>query len=298
MVLEMNEMSLTLPQLEIEPCPAQLSPQHIEQYRRDGFIAFREVLSLGEVEKAKQALSALVDKLRGQHRTLRNSYGTLWVDENSLLKIQFQRGYEPHDDNDPDATNKVRKFHDLVGAHPHLTFLAQEQDRIQTVLAGLIGEQPILSQNMALVNPPRLGTGKPWHQDDAYFSVVPLEAVCGVWIALDEAGRDNGCMNFLAGWHRKGPLRHYHGSDCEIVPERLTDEAAVAVPLPPGGAVFFCGVAPHMTKPNGSDQRRRALQFHYRSRDSRIVSREEYDTVFAEADGSPASCAAAVKHGL
>ena len=28
---------------------------------------------------------------------------------------------------------------------------------------------------------------KPWHQDSAYFSVTPLDAVCGVWIAIDEA---------------------------------------------------------------------------------------------------------------
>ncbi len=59
--------------------------------------------------------------------------------------------------------------------------------------------------------------------------------------------------------------------------------------------MFFHGMLPHQTPPNASPQRRRALQFHYRSADSRITDRDEYDAVFAEADGTPASCVAAKK---
>lgn len=294
-------MSLTLPQernAQLEVCPAQLSIEQVAQYHRDGFIAFRDVLSPEDIDAAKNALREMVDDLRVQHRTLSNTYGEIWAAVDSPLKIQFQKGHLPQDENDLNAVDKVRKYHDFVGVNNTLSYLAKEQSKIQGVLASLLGAGSLLSQDMALVNPPRIGTGKPWHQDDAYFSVVPLEAVCGVWIALDEAGIDNGCMHFLAGWHRKGALRHYHGADCEILPDRLTDEAPVPVPLPPGGAVFFCGVAPHMTKPNTSDERRRALQFHYRALDSRIVSRDEYDTVFVESDGTPASCLAASRHGF
>ena len=57
--------------------------------------------------------------------------------------------------------------------------------------------------------------------------------------------------------------------------------------------MFFAGMLPHQTPPNSSPQRRRALQYHFRSASSRIVPREEYDRVYAEKDGTPASCAAA-----
>jgi hypothetical protein len=52
--------------------------------------------------------------------------------------------------------------------------------------------------------------------------------------------------------------------------------------------MFFYGTAAHQTPPNSSPDRRRALQFHYRSANSQIVSREEYDSIYAEADGTPA----------
>ena len=68
---------------------------------------------------------------------------------------------------------------------------------------------------------------------------------------------------------------------------------AVPVELRAGGALFFAGMLPHMTPPNTSPDRRRALQFHYRSATSQIVNQAEYDRVYAEADGTPASCAAA-----
>jgi ectoine hydroxylase-related dioxygenase (phytanoyl-CoA dioxygenase family) len=151
-------------------------------------------------------------------------------------------------------------------------------------------------QDMALVKPPFIGSEKPWHQDNAYFSVTPLDSVLGVWIALDEATAANGCMHVLRGGHQLGALRHFHGRDCEIMPQRVDESQALAVPLPPGGAMFFYGMLPHQTPPNSSPDRRRALQFHYRSASSQVVPRDEYDRIYAEADGTPASCAAAADH--
>jgi hypothetical protein len=57
--------------------------------------------------------------------------------------------------------------------------------------------------------------------------------------------------------------------------------------------MFFYGLLPHQTPPNRSPLRRRALQFHYRSAASKVVDEELYNSIFAEADGTPASCRAA-----
>jgi phytanoyl-CoA hydroxylase len=279
-------------------CPTSLSDEQIAQYQHDGFIPFHDVLSPEEVEAAKASFAHLIENLRREYRVSSNGYGGVWTALDSSFKIQFQHGHAPSGADDPELELKVRKFHDFVGVDPHLTYLMHEHPKIQGVLSSLIGADPIPSQDMALLNPPLIGTGKPWHQDDAYFKVVPLDAVCGVWIALDEAGLDNGCMHFLPGWHKKGALRHFHGRDCEIAHDRVLEEEQVPVPLPPGGAVFFSGILPHQTYANTSNQLRRAVQYHYRSRDSRIVEEEEYDAIFIEADGSPASCSAAAQRGF
>lgn len=67
----------------------------------------------------------------------------------------------------------------------------------------------------------------------------------------------------------------------------LMDEARA------GRAMIFSAMLPHQTPPNRSPHRRRALQFQYRGENTRQVSPEEFGKVFAETDGTPATCALA-----
>jgi phytanoyl-CoA hydroxylase len=90
-------------------------------------------------------------------------------------------------------------------------------------------------------------------------------------------------------------LKHVHEDDCKIKPDRLVEKRPVAVELPAGGAMWFSGMLPHQTPPNRSPKPRRALQFHYRATSTRVVDQAEYDRLFAEPDGTPASCEAARK---
>lgn len=268
---------LRRPSIAKRPPPGQtaamkLSAAERAQFERDGYLAFPEILTPAEVRSACEALSALI---QGPPR--------------GRLVVQMEPGapVAPRDE------LKVRKLMWFCEVDPFLDGLAHRHPKIIGIVESLLGPNPILFQDMALIKPPFIGSEKPWHQDNAYFAVTPLEAVLGVWIALDPATVANGCMHVLPGEHRLGPRKHHHDRDCEIVPDRLDPRRAVPVELPAGGAMFFAGMLPHMTPPNASPDRRRALQFHYRSATSRVVSKDEYDRVYAEPDGTPASCAAA-----
>jgi phytanoyl-CoA hydroxylase len=276
---------------EFPPCPLQLYPEQIAQFHADGYLAFMDVLSAAEVEQAKGALSEIVHTLA--HNKNAHIQGSFWQLPDSNLGVQFEPGYAPSNTADAELELKVRKLMWFCDYQPHLEYLSTAHSRVRGVVQSLLGPEPILFQDMALVKPPFIGSEKPWHQDDAYFSVTPLDAVLGVWIALDDATVENGCMHAVRGGHRDGPRRHFHGRDCEIIEDRIDATRVVPIPLPAGGAMFFSGLLPHQTPPNASPQRRRALQFHYRTASSQIVPREEYDRAFVEADGTPASCAAA-----
>ena len=147
---------------------------------------------------------------------------------------------------------------------------------------------------MALVKPPTGGVEKPWHQDNAYFAIEDMDKVLGTWIALDDATISNGCMHVLKGGHLLGPLRHHHTFDCEIVPGRIDPASATPIKLKAGGILIFHGNLPHKTPANTSPDRRRALQYHYRTSDNEIISKDEYFGIFKESDGTPASCMAAI----
>lgn len=248
-----------------------MTTAQLAQFDHDGYLAFPDILSPTEVAAAREALTTLIS-------------GPV---VNDRPHIQFEPGVATRDE------LSVRKLMRFCDVNPFLDNLAQRHPKLRGIVEAILGANPILFQDMALIKPPFIGSEKPWHQDNAYFAVTPLEAVLGVWIALDDATVANGCMHVLAGGHKAGPRRHHHTFDCEIIPERRDPSQARPVELPAGGAMFFAGMLPHMTPPNKSPERRRALQFHYRSATSRSVSKEEYDRVYAEADGTPASCAAA-----
>jgi ectoine hydroxylase-related dioxygenase (phytanoyl-CoA dioxygenase family) len=162
------------------------------------------------------------------------------------------------------------------------------------LIKSVLGNAIKLYQSMALVKPANGGVEKPWHQDNAYFCVEDLDQVVGVWIALDDANAENGCMHVLAKGHRLGPLKHHHTFDCEILPDRFDRNQALPIELKAGGMLLFHSNLPHQTPVNNSSERRRALQYHYRSSENSVITTEEYFKVFKEADGTPASCMAAV----
>ena len=76
-------------------------------------------------------------------------------------------------------------------------------------------DAPVLFQEMALLKPPK-GREKPWHQDCAYFNYPLGTTIIGVWIALDHADANNGCLHILPGTHREGPVNHFKRRDWQI----------------------------------------------------------------------------------
>lgn len=291
----------------IEPCPDQMTAAHRAQYTELGYVAFQNVLSQKEVEAARVALREVTDTMMRQLETGRASlqqapagatknYAGLRVVAETGCAIHFESGVDPSALTLEEAELNYRKLHDYDQQHPVFQDLVQHA-KIRGFLGDLIGQEMVLKATMALSKPPFIGSEKPWHQDNAYFNWLPLDLVGTCWLALDDATIDNGCMHLLVGQHQRGPLRHHHSIDCEILPDRIDPTRAIPVELAAGGALFFSALLPHQTPPNSSPERRRALQFQYRGVGAHQVSKEEFGKVFAEADGQPASCALAYENG-
>ena len=103
-----------------------------------------------------------------------------------------------------------------------------------------------------------------------------------MWIALDEATAENGCMHIIPGSHEEGPVVHFDRRDWQICDTDVQVDQDVMAPLEPGGALLFDGLLHHGTPPNTSDSRRRALQFHYTAADAEWL--EERPEEFGNTD--------------
>lgn len=109
------------------------------------------------------------------------------------------------------------------------------------------------------------GHGGPtdWHDDNAYFTVEPPEGGCGLWIALDDATVDNGCMWVVPGSHRETGRTHRRDEATDhLLRTEVDDAAAVAVELPAGHGMVFAFTMLHTTKRNTSQGDRRAFALH------------------------------------
>ena len=254
----------------------------IARYRRDGYVVLRGVLSRAHVEDCLAALAALAaDPLLEPGRR---------GDSGAFVAL------EP--DADPRAVDRadlIRKFGDFTDASPALLRAAMS-DRLHAALDALMGQGRVLLQEMALVKPPKVSGEKPWHQDAAYFRGSDPNLMFGVWIALDPATRENGCMEVIPGSHLRGPAPHVPAEDinlCTIRPDLVHREDRVAVPMDPGDALVFHSLIHHYTAANRSDLRRRALQFHYHQAGLEWTSLEAHRTLFHDAAGGYAGCTVA-----
>ena len=75
-------------------------------------------------------------------------------------------------------------------------------------MAGLLLGEKVAKGNVEYFNKPA-GSGKPTppHQDSYYFMLTPPQAIT-FWIPLEEVDRENGCLRYVRGSHRKGMRPH------------------------------------------------------------------------------------------
>lgn len=137
--------------------------------------------------------------------------------------------------------------------------------------AGLEAPRPI--QSMYIFKGPRMGGRVAPHQDATFLHTEPI-TVTGLWFALADADRENGCLWVCPGAHR-GPLRRRfvregdHTRFVELDPTPLPSDGWVPVEVPAGAAVLFDGRLPHRSARNVSDRPRPAYTVHYIDHDAK-----------------------------
>ena len=227
---------------------ADIGPREVEIFREHGCLVVRQAFTPAEIAAA---LDGLVHLIMGGNP----EFTGIWFEAKAKEILPTLTPAQRQD--------AVRKIGDFVNHDARLKALSHHTALLAAVRTLLGDAAPFMFQDMALVKPPRLGREKPWHQDCAYFDYPLGTPVLGVWIALDEATVENGCMQLLPGRHREGPIIHFQKRDWQICDDKILGTRSVAAPLPPGGLLFFDGLLPHGTPHNASEKRRRALQFHY-----------------------------------
>ena len=254
---------------------AAAGPDALHHFRRHGYLVIQRAFTDQEVAAALEELLMLLVRPPSAFS------GGVEFEPSAPLGTLEEMAPERRQD-------YVRGLFNFVEVAPRMKALSQHPQLLR-VVRRLIGAEPALFMNMALFKPPRIGREKPWHQDHAYFN-WPLDTpVVGVWIALDRAATDNGCMTIIPGSHRRGPVVHFQRRDWQICDAHVDNRGALAVPLEPGGCLLFSSLLHHGTPTNTGPMRRRALQLHYAPAGAARISKEQRMAVFG-AEGKSVTC--------
>ena len=222
----------------------RLTPRQIERYRRDGFVVQENLLTAAELAELRAAVDAAVaalGKARVAGGEVAGEDGDSYYDKVFTQKLNLWK-----------ISPAIKRF-----------MLGPEIGRMTCELAGVPAMR--LWHDQALIKEPFANpTG--WHLDDPYWSFFSRDAI-SIWIALDDATLENGCLYYVPGSQRLADFRNAGIGEniadlFKIYPE-FKAIGTVSAPVKAGGCVFHNGLTAHGAGANMTNGRRRAMTAGY-----------------------------------
>ena len=233
----------------------------LTDYERDGFVVIRQFLSAGEVADVRAELD----------RYIREDLASL-----------------PPDAATREADGKtVRNLWRIEKYNPKLRALAERED-IRAIVAALVHGEPVLAAVETFNKPARVGSGVPYHQDNAYFCRTPPDMLT-VWIAIDAVTPENGPVYYVRGSHLGGVLptkpSGVRGNSIGLAePPPVPLEEQFCALLASGDATIHHCNTIHHSAPNPTEHSRLGFLFVFRG--SHTQTDPALKTVYAAASAA------------
>ena len=224
-----------------------INNQILQQFREKGYFTVKGLFTTDEVEGVRNEITKIVAQYPDVPKGLVQIEASVISGENPTEDLELG----------------VRKLAKMAKHNEFFRNVAFHPKMVQ-IAAMILGPDVRLHQSMLLMKPPHFGGAKVWHQDNAYFRLIPNH-VFGFWVACDDVTVENGCMHVIPGSHTQGIMEHDGVADDYGLLNPPSIEEAVSIPLKAGDALIFHGEIFHYTPPNKTARRRRAIQYHYAS---------------------------------
>lgn len=210
--------------------PRTLSSEQISLYNTRGYLAGIRAFDEPAVSENRKAFDSLLEQF------LKAGKGSYAID-------RYQ--------------DRVPLIHDLA-----------RTPAILDVVEDIIGPTIVCWATHFFCKMPGDDMGVSWHQDCSYWPLTPSKTVT-VWLAIDDADIDNGCMQVIPGSHLSGHLPFHESAEAERNVLTQTIQRAerfgrpVNVELMAGELSIHSDLLVHGSLPNRSNRRRTGLTLRY-----------------------------------
>ena len=220
-----------------------ITPQMIASYRENGYVLVEDFLSPAEVETWRDAVGEAVG-FRGTARIPNRPDADAAAEDSadyySKVFVQVVNLWQTH-----------QKMKDLI-LDPRIGKMACELEGIDGIRVW---------HDQALIKAP-WANATSWHLDNPYWSFSSQHSI-SVWIALDDATYQNGCLYFIPGSHKTATFENVGigpnmNALFKVYPE-WGKQQSVAVPMKAGSCSFHNGLTAHGAGANMTNGWRRAM---------------------------------------
>jgi len=222
----------------------KLSDEQIAFFDENGYLSGIKLLERDQVDQLNKELVEIMNPKHPLHHLFYEFHSNESADANSVLFHSLGHW------------RIAPGFHDILW-NPRFVIPACQ----------LLGHRAVrFWHDQLFCKPAHHGGVVAWHQDYSYWTrTTPMQHLT-CWVALDDASRDNGCLQYIPKSHEWDLLdRPALAGDMEGLEKFLTDDQKkqfankVAIELPRGYATFHHPLMVHGSYENRSPRSRRAF---------------------------------------
>jgi hypothetical protein len=219
----------------------RLSDEQVAHFHAQGFLSGVRLLNDEQVEVLRQELASLVEPSHPDKSLFYEYNSNESVDPARVLFHALG------------AWRITPGFHDILW-NPAFTVPASQ----------LLGGGVRFWHDQLFCKPAHHGGVVAWHQDYSYWTRTSPMAHLTCWIGLDDATRDNGCMQYIPGSHRwqllpvTGLAGDMNAIQSVLSPEQKAQFRPLPIELKKGECTFHHPLMVHGSYENSTDGPRRA----------------------------------------
>lgn len=222
----------------------KLSKEQVDFFQENGFVSGIKMLDDEQIKVIQNELAEIADPKHPGHALFYEFHSNESTDPSTILFHALG------------AWRITPGLHDVLW-NPRFVMAASQ----------LLGNVPVrFWHDQIFWKPPKQGGVVAWHQDYSYWTRTKPVAHLTCWCGLDDATKENGCLQYIPGSHRWGLLpKTVIAGELQGIKDFLNDEQKKQLEHPQfaevkaGEAIFHHSLTLHGSGANTSSRPRRAF---------------------------------------
>lgn len=274
--------------------PSRLSEQEIErvsiEFHNNGFVCIENFLTADEVDRLRREANRLIKEEAVNERDKNifanaiNAKNDYFINSGDKVRFFFEaKAFENNELIVPEEQSVAKIGHALHNLNPTFKEVTYSK-KMSDVFNAIEFDEPTVMQSMVIFKNPRVGGAYTPHQDASFLCTEPIR-LAGIWLALDDATEENGCLQFIPGSHNWPLSRRFvrvekDNGQIELEwtapPLECDEDKFVPIPVKRGSLVLIHGLVVHRSSANLSNKARWIYTFHAFDRSRAVYLKDNW----------------------